>query len=467
MRFPHVSSDQSGRPRRLGALALTVAIGVASLVAAGTPATAAPATAAAVTIRGAGAPTAVPGNYIVVLKDGVVLRESGVLTSDGRVPRGALPAPDRATTRTAVERAAQSLTKRYGGTVGHRFAAALRGFTVRADEATARRIAADASVAFVEQDRRIRLDDGGPANPAAPDTAPDTGSDAGPVTTLGTQPNPPSWGLDRVDQQNLPLNSSYTYPTSAGAGVHAYVIDSGIRLSHDDFDGRIVSGIDVVDGGTADDCYGHGSHVAGTLGGTSYGVAKNVTLVAVRVWACDQTGSIATTTQAIDWVTANAQHPAVANMSFGNSVSLNPGAYEAATNGLINSGVTVVASSGNDGGDACAKTPAFIPAVLTVGGTWSDDGAAWLSNQGSCLDLFAPGQSIVSAGHTSDTAWTTKSGTSMAAPHVAGAAALLLAANPTWTPAQVHAQILANATPGVVYNTRPNTTTRLLYVPAS
>jgi len=302
----------------------------------------------------------------------------------------------------------------------------------------------------VEQNRRVRLE-----------------GSAASVTPLGTQPNPPSWGLDRVDQRNLPLNNSFTYPSSGASGVRAYVLDSGIRFTHQDFGGRVVNGIDVVDGGTADDCYGHGSHVAGTLGGTTYGVAKNVTLVAVRIFACDATGDIASTTQAIDWVTANAQRPAVANMSFGRSVSLTPGAYEAATNGLINSGVTVVASAGNDGRDACEKTPAFIPAVLTVGYTWPDDGAAWLSNHGPCVDLFAPGQDIPSAGYLNDTAVATKTGTSMAAPHVAGAAALILAGNPTWSPAQVHAQVLANATSGVVYNTRPNTTSRMLYVPSS
>ncbi|MFI6825123.1 S8 family serine peptidase [Micromonospora sp. NPDC050187] len=446
METPHVTSRRHGAARRLGALALAVAVGTASLVGVGAPAAAEPAT-----ILGAGAPTAIPGSYIVVLKDSIALRDSGILTRDGRVPRGTLSAPARQAARDAVDRAAETLADRYGATVGHRYSAALRGFTIRASEATARRIAAEESVAFVEQNRRTRLDD----------TA-----TAAPVTTLGTQPNPPSWGLDRVDQTSLPLDNSFSYPSSGGQGVHAYVIDSGIRLTHQDFGTRVVNGIDVVDGGTADDCYGHGSHVAGTLGGTTYGVAKSVTLVAVRVWACDATGDIATTTQAIDWVTANAQQPAVANMSFGNSTTLNPGAYEAATTGLINSGVTVVASAGNDGGDACVKTPAFIPAVLTVGSTWPDDGAAWLSNHGPCVDLFAPGQSIVSAGHNTDTAWTTKTGTSMAAPHVAGAAALILAANPTWTPAQVHAQVLADATPGVVFGARPNTTSRMLYVPS-
>ncbi|TDC85031.1 S8 family peptidase [Micromonospora sp. KC606] len=445
MKSPQVNSHRNTTSRRFGALAVAVAVAAASLVGVGTPAAAEPAA-----ILGAGEPGAVPGYYLVVLKDSVVLRDSGVLTRDGQVPRGALSVPARRAAAEAVDRTARALADRYGATVGHRYSAALRGFTVRASEAAARRIATDASVAFVEQNRRVRLNDA-----------------STPATTLGTQPNPPSWGLDRVDQRNLPLDNSFSYPSSGGQGVHAYVIDSGIRFTHQDFGGRVVNGIDVVDGGTADDCYGHGSHVAGTLAGTTYGVAKNVTLVAVRVWACDATGDIATTTQAIDWVTANAQRPAVTNMSFGWPTSFSSGAFEAATNGLIDSGVTVVASAGNDAGDACAKTPAFIPAALTVGNTWSDDGAAWLSNHGPCVDLFAPGQNIVSAGYANDTAVAVKSGTSMAAPHVAGAAALILAANPTWTPAQVHAQVLGNATSGVVFNTRPNTTSRLLYVPSS
>ncbi|GIJ24959.1 hypothetical protein Vqi01_01210 [Micromonospora qiuiae] len=445
MRLPQVNSYGQVTSRRLAAAAVAVAVAMASLVGVAAPAAAEPAT-----IVGAGEPSALPGSYIVVLKDSVVLSGSGVLARDGQMPRGVMSASARRASAEAVERAARALVGRHGGTVEHRYATALRGFTIRTSEEAARRIAAEESVAFVEQNRRVRLAD--------------TASFA---TPSGTQPNPPSWGLDRVDQRHLPLDNSFRYPSSGGQGVHAYVIDSGIRFTHEDFGGRVVNGIDVVDGGTADDCYGHGSHVAGTLGGATYGVAKNVTLVAVRVWACDATGDIATTTQAIDWVTANAQRPAVANMSFGRAISLSPGAYEAATTGLINSGVTVVASAGNDAGDACSKTPAFIPAALTVGSTWPDDGAAWLSNHGPCVDLFAPGQSIVSASHVSDTAVATMTGTSMAAPHVAGAAALILAANPTWTPAQVHARVLADTTPGVVFNTRPNTTDRMLYVPSS
>ncbi|MFC6022118.1 S8 family peptidase [Plantactinospora solaniradicis] len=446
MRFPHANLHRYNNiSRRLGAMSVAVVVGTSSLVSAAAPASAEPGA-----ILGAGEPAAVQGSYIVVLKDSVVLKGSGVLTKDGEAPGGVPSTSDQRAAQAAVDRSAQALTDRHGGTVGHRYSAALRGFTIKANEATARRIAAEKSVAFVEQNRRVRLEDS-----------------AASVVPLGTQPNPPSWGLDRVDQRNLPLNNSFSYPTSGASGVRAYVLDSGIRATHQDFGGRVVNGIDVVDGGTADDCYGHGSHVAGTLGGTTYGVAKNVTLVAVRIFACDASGDIAATTQAIDWVTANAQRPAVANMSFGRSVSLSPGAYEAATNGLINSGVTVVTSAGNDGRDACEKTPAFIPAAITVGYTWPDDAAAWLSNQGPCVDLFAPGQDIVSAGHSNDTAVAVKTGTSMATPHVAGAAALILAANPTWTPAQVHAQVLANATSGVVYNTRPNTTSRMLYVPSS
>ncbi|MEJ3749433.1 S8 family peptidase [Actinomycetes bacterium KLBMP 9797] len=365
-------------------------------------------------IHNAGGPTAIPGNYLVVLKEG------GTAT-------------------------AARLTARYGGTVGHRYTAALHGFSVRTSEAAARRLAADPAVAFVEQDHRVRAAD-------------------------ATQLNPPSWGLDRVDQRNRPLDSSYTYPSSAGAGVRAYVIDSGLRITHQDVVGRATHGIDVIDGGAADDCYGHGTHVAGTLGGTAYGVAKSVSLVGVRVFDCQGFGSMSTTVAAIDWVTANAVKPAVANMSLGylraNDTADTVGT---ATRGLIASGVAVVASAGNDAGDACTKTPAYVPAALTVGYTWNtDDSAAYRSNEGSCVDLFAPGQNIVSLHHTADNATNVRDGTSMAAPHVAGAAALLLGANPTWTPAQVHSAIVANATTGVVTELDdPATPNRFLYVPPS
>jgi subtilisin family serine protease len=384
----------------------------------GAVAPAAPASAAGPpgAIRSAGGPTAVPGSYLVVLKDGKAAKAQ-------------------------VSAAAARLTGRYGGTVRHRYTAALRGFSVQATEAAARRIAGDPAVAHVEQDHTVRLD--------------------------STQLNPPSWGLDRADQRNLPSDNSYTYPSSAGTGVHAYVIDTGIRMTHQDVTGRAVTGTDVIDGGPADDCYGHGTHVAGTLGGTAYGVAKQVTLVAVRVLDCIGGGSTATVVAGIDWVAGNAVSPAVANLSLGfYRTSDTADTVGIATRGLIAAGVTTVVSAGNDAGNACDKTPAYVPDALTVGYTWYDDVAAYRSNEGSCVDLFAPGQNITSIESASDTAVGVRSGTSMAAPHVAGAAALLLAAHPTWTPAQVHSAVLANVTTGVVTSLDdPASPNRLLYIP--
>ncbi|MEH1125662.1 S8 family peptidase [Micromonospora sp. CPCC 206061] len=404
--------------RVLRACIATAAAGAAVAVGTVAAATAAP-PAAPAEIRNAGGSTAIPGSYLVVLKDAKA-------------------------SKTRVSSTVASLTARYGGTVGHRYTTALRGFSVRASETTARRMAADPAVAYVEQDHRTQALD-------------------------ATQLNPPSWGLDRVDQRNRPVDNSYTYPSSSGAGVHAYVIDSGIRTTHQDIAGRAVSGIDLVDGGAADDCYGHGSHVAGTVGGTAHGVAKSVTLVAVRVFDCQGFGDMSRTVAAIDWVAANAVRPAVTNMSLGYfRTSDTADTVGTATRGLIATGVAVVVSAGNNGSNACDKTPAYVAAALTVGNTWSDDGAAGLSNEGSCVDLFAPGQGIRSLHHTSDTATGVRDGTSMSAPHVAGAAALLLGANPTWTPAQVHSAIIANATTGVVTSLDdPASPNRLLYVPPS
>jgi subtilisin family serine protease len=246
--------------------------------------------------------------------------------------------------------------------------------------------------------------------------------------------------------------------------VTAYIIDTGIRLSHEQFGGRAVSGFDAVDGGSADDCNGHGTHVAGTVGGTTYGVAKSVRLVAVRVLGCNGSGSTSGVIAGIDWVTGNhaTGAPAVANMSLGGGAST---ALDNAVNASINDGVTYAIAAGNSNANACNTSPARVPNAITVGATTSSDARSSFSNYGTCLDVFAPGSSITSAWHTSNSATNTISGTSMAAPHVAGVAALALGAVPSDTPAAVRTKIVNSATQGVVGNPGSGSPNLLLYSP--
>lgn len=265
-----------------------------------------------------------------------------------------------------------------------------------------------------------------------------------------TQANPP-YGLDRTDQRNLPLNASYTF-TTTGAGVKAYVIDTGIRTTHVDFGGRAVSGFDAIDGGPADDCNGHGTHVSGTLGGTTYGVAKGVNLVAVRVLGCDGSGTNAQVISGIDWAIANhgAGQAAVANMSLGGSAN---SAIDTAIRNLSNDGVTVVVAAGNETADACGTSPARVAQAITVAASDAADAMASFSNGGTCVDLFAPGVNVLSAWSTSNTATNTISGTSMSSPHVAGAAARVLQSNPSASPATVATTLTTGATAGKITGT--------------
>ncbi|WP_415830357.1 S8 family peptidase, partial [Kibdelosporangium persicum] len=356
------------------------------------------------------APNKIQDSYVVVLKDNI-----------------------------AVRGAADNLAARYGGKVGFVYQAALKGFSVTMPAAQARKLAADPSVSYVEQDRTVGL--------------------------LADQLNPPSWGLDRVDQADLPLNQKYSYATEA-SNVTAYVIDTGINYDHQDFGGRATFGFDAfTDGRQGKDCHGHGSHVAGTVGGNSYGLAKKVKLKAVRVLNCQGGGSISTEAAGVDWVTANAVLPAVANMSLYTGVRNEPSrVLDDAVRASIGKGISYVVAAGNFNDDSCQYSPQRVTETINVGATARTDARATFSSFGTCTDIFAPGQDIVSAASANNTGSATMSGTSMASPHVAGAVALYLADNPTKTPAEVHSAILAGATPNKVTNPGAGTPNRLLRV---
>ena len=278
------------------------------------------------------------------------------------------------------------------------------------------------------------------------------------MTANATQYNP-TWGLDRIDERSLPLDGAYRYNTTASS-VTAYIIDTGILSSHNEFGGRVVGGVTAIgDGRGSSDCNGHGTHVAGTVGGSTYGVAKGVRLFAVRVLDCAGSGSNSGVIAGVDYVTYNHKKPAVANMSLGGGASR---ALDNAVSNSIRAGVTYAVAAGNENQNACNVSPSRVGSALTVAATTSSDRRASFSNYGSCVDLFAPGQDITSAWPSSNSATNTISGTSMASPHVAGVAALYLQRNPGASPSTVASNLKGNTTSGVVSSTNgsPN---RLLY----
>ena len=348
----------------------------------------------------------IDGSYIVVMKESVA-------DVDGEV---------------------NEIDQRYNVRAAFRYKHAIKGFAGVLPDAVVEALRRDPRVAYIEPDQVAHI--------------------------IATQTNPPSWGLDRIDQRALPLSSSYTY-NQTGVGVDAYIIDTGIRTTHVDFGGRAVWGFDAITPGGMTDGNGHGTHVAGTVGGMSYGVAKGVHLIAVRVLDNSGSGTYAQVIAGIDWVTGDhTTHPAVANMSLGGPVSA---ALDDAVRRSIADGVTYAVAAGNSAANVSTQSPADVAEAITVGATDISDAFASFSNFGAGLDISAPGVNITSAWNTSNTATNTISGTSMATPHVTGAAALYLEANPTANPAAVAAALTSNATTNVITGVPSGTTNRFLY----
>ncbi|MDX6761680.1 S8 family serine peptidase [Streptomyces sp. F8] len=383
-----------------------IAAGAATAVAAGLFASplAGAATPAEGTVHGLGAPGAVDGSFVVIL-DASANKED--------------------------------LAKKYGGKLERSYGSKVNGFSASGlTEKEAKRLAADPAVGTVVQNKRFTINE--------------------------TQDRPPSWGLDRIDQAATAGDQKYTYPDSGGEGVTAYVIDTGVRVTHKDFGGRATSGFDAIDNDeSADDGNGHGTHVAGTIAGAAHGVAKKARIVAVRVLDDNGSGTTEQVVAGIDWVTQNHSGPSVANMSLGGGADQ---ALDAAVKRAVDAGVSFAVAAGNESSDAGQGSPSRVPEALTVASSTEDDRQSDFSNFGSVVDLYAPGSEITSAWNDSDTGVKTISGTSMASPHVAGAAALYLAAHPSATPADTAAALTGAATKGAIKNPSSGTANKLLKI---
>ncbi|RSO33161.1 S8 family peptidase [Acinetobacter lactucae] len=332
---------------------------------------------------------------------------------------------------------AQNIAKQHGGKVLQSYDTVLKGFAVYLPEA--------AGTAFVEAMKK---------NPNVLSVENDT------VMKIDatTQSNP-DWGLDRIDQKTLPLNSAYSY-LQTGSDTTAYIVDTGILSTHQQFSGRVLSGYTAIsDGNGTTDCNGHGTHVAGTVGGSTYGVAKNVSLVPIRILGCDGSGASSNVIAGLDWILKNGKKPAVVNMSLGGGASTS---LDSAVENLFNNGYVMVVAAGNSNTDACSSSPARVSKAITVAATDNTDTRASYSNYGSCVDIFAPGSQINSSWIGSNTATKVLNGTSMATPHAAGVVAQMLQSTPSATPQTISTNLLNQASSNVVKNPSgsPN---RLLY----